>query len=978
VITPRATRLVRVADLQAFREAAIALARQGSPIDARQRLVVVPTRAAAAHLLRSVEDTLVGGDEASLLPDFVTPDEIVSRFADRLPGDRHQLTPAEREVLLGVACRAASDSGTPPPFQLRPGLIAAVLAFYDDLRRHRNDVDTFERLALATLEPGAAYDRGAERLVRQTRFLAAAFREFERCAVAAGVDEHALRRAILATAAERPIRHVVLTVSDRSVDPHGLLPADWDLLSRAPGLERLDVVVTDRTLAGPLHEQLHQLLPGIDEVRFEPDAEPCVPVLAVPSSGKVAYSARDREEEVAGFARRVKQLVRRGEVTSLDRVALVVHQPLPYVYVAREVLQGAGIPCQLFDALPLAAEPYSAALDSVFSCVSAAFARGPSVALLRSPHFRCESPDGERVTSGDIAALDAALSESGYLGDADALDRLLDAWKSSGHEGRRRRALLAGETLRRIVGHLRPLVASAPVSQHIDTLLTFLTAHESLPQAEDPWQARHLRARGAILGTLAALRDAYARFDATPAAFDQVAALVRRWIEGQTFAPRSGEAGVHVVDAASAPFGRFEHVQLAGLVEGEWPGRTARSIFYSSSILRDLGWSPESVRVEGARSAFADLVRLPSVRVAASTFLLEADALVTPSPFLDELEHAGVDCVEEPLADVRIFEYEALGLEAVVVDPPAEPMRTWAAFRRHAPPADDSRFRGSTSPHRAPAYSLSALERYQDCPFKFFASDVLRVQELPEDEEALSPRARGRFIHEVFQRFFEAWDARTGRAPITPERMEEARDVFAAAAEPLLGGLADADAALERARLFGSAISVGIADTALALEASSSGEVRERWLEYRFEGEFSLGVPGRHVPLKGVADRIDLLAGNRIRVIDYKTGSAPNPRRALQVPIYALCTQELLASRGGPPWQVEEAAYVAFSGKRSFVPVVKGGDDAAEPLAAARTRLFEVVDGIARGEFPPRPHDPMMCRYCAYPSVCRKDYVDDD
>ena len=77
VITPRATRLVRVADLQAFREAAIALACEGPPLDARDRLVVVPTRAAAAHLLRSLEDTLGRTGDAVLLPDFVTPDELV-------------------------------------------------------------------------------------------------------------------------------------------------------------------------------------------------------------------------------------------------------------------------------------------------------------------------------------------------------------------------------------------------------------------------------------------------------------------------------------------------------------------------------------------------------------------------------------------------------------------------------------------------------------------------------------------------------------------------------------------------------------------------------------------------------------------------------------------------------------------------------------------------------------------------------------
>jgi RecB family exonuclease len=174
--------------------------------------------------------------------------------------------------------------------------------------------------------------------------------------------------------------------------------------------------------------------------------------------------------------------------------------------------------------------------------------------------------------------------------------------------------------------------------------------------------------------------------------------------------------------------------------------------------------------------------------------------------------------------------------------------------------------------------------------------------------------------------------------------------------------------------VFGSALSVGIVDVVLGMEASRPGHVRERWLEHRLEGDFSLGDASRLVPLRGVADRVDLLDGNRLRVIDYKTGSAPERSRALQAPVYALCAQERLQERDGSQWVVDEALYLSFGGRKSMVRVATGDDP--EMLASARERLFSLVDRIAGGEFPPRPHDPMMCTYCAYPSVCRKDYVE--
>jgi ATP-dependent helicase/nuclease subunit B len=781
----------------------------------------------------------------------------------------------------------------------------------------------------------------------------------------------------------------VLTVTDESFEPYGMNPADWDLLTRIPRLEALDVVVTDRMLAGALHERIHRMLPGIEEVRRdETPLDRKLPVLVIPPGGGVVHVARDREEEVAGVARRVKRAVRQGTLNSPGQAALIVRQRLPYVYVAREVLRSAGVTCQMFDALPLVAEPFAAALDLVLSCVSTDFARVPAMALLRSPHFRFG-------TGRDVSALDRALAEAGYLGGVDSLERLLGVWRqaertpvqlkpatpfvtTSVTTSVAKRAISAGERLLALAQELLPLRSPAPVAEHLSVLSAFLLAHESSEVPEDALRARHLRARSAVLATLNALRDAYARFDSRPVSADDVAALVRRWLEGQTFAPLTGDDGVHLVDADSARFGEFADVHIAGLVEDEWPDRARRNIFYSPSVLRELGWPVESDRLAGARAAFADLLRLPTSRLAVSTFLLEADALVSPSPLIDEVEQSGLDSIEEDVQFQRVFDSEALYLDPIDATPLSAFAREWLGRRVRIADVPVHRFRGFTDPLAPRPYSLSAFERYQDCPFKFFAADVLRLEEVPEDESAMSPRARGRFIHEVFQRFFEAWDSRGGGA-ITSERLDEARALMVDVAEPLLARLPEADAALERARLFGSAISTGSVEIVLGHEAAAPVDVRERWLEYRLEGEFTLGsTDGKKVALRGVADRIDLLAENRLRVVDYKSGSAPNPSRALQVAIYALCAQERLRDRDGGSWPITEAVYLAFSGKRSQAHVVRPGDrDAEESLNAARTRLLGIVDRIARGEFPAQPQDEILCDFCAYTAVCRKDYVHD-
>ena len=145
---------------------------------------------------------------------------------------------------------------TPPPFHLRPGLLVEVLGLYDELRRLNHTVDRFERAAKDELERDADGDRGAARLLEQTRFLAATFRGYEeRMAASGGVDEHALRAALLQSTSPAPLRRVIVTVADRAGDLDGLWPADFDLLARLPALENVDIISTAAVLSAGFHDR---------------------------------------------------------------------------------------------------------------------------------------------------------------------------------------------------------------------------------------------------------------------------------------------------------------------------------------------------------------------------------------------------------------------------------------------------------------------------------------------------------------------------------------------------------------------------------------------------------------------------------------------------------------------------------------------------------------------------------------------------
>jgi RecB family exonuclease len=996
VITPRRTRLVRVPNLQAFRAALVLLSGSGR-VDVpslRAELVVVPTRSAARQLRRTLEDRLLLDARLSTaaiaLPDLVTRDQLYDALRRRLPDPPRWLTAFERDVILREATRDATAQGTAAPFALRPGLLVEVARFYDQLKRQSRTVSRFEELVGDMLSRDAEFDRGAEKMLQQTRFLAATFRAYEsRVALTGSCDEHGLRSRLLEQAAHDPVRRIIVTVADVNAEPEGLFPADFELLSRLPGLEELEIVATEATIESGFHQRIHEWLPGIEEVHARdlgeiPDSRQ--PQLAVPSAGTLAcpyFVSRDREEELLAVARRIKA-ERRGRAAArpLDRIGIVFSQPLPYLYLISTVFDDLGVPYQCADALPLAAEPFAAALDLVFALACSDFTRESIVELLRSPHFVFGGPGGSgEFGRASVAALNRALSDARYLGGLETLRRLHDAWserQTADGSPARGRAMPALATAVHLAGEIEPLLSRAAASSQIARLLEFVRAHVRPVLGSDDRSSRERRGRVAILDLLERLAAAHAAYGDEPCDITGLRSQVRQWIEAETFVLQSGDSGVQLVDSRAARYGDFDEFTLVGVIDSDWPRRSQRNIFYPSSVLAMLGWPAEKDRRAVDESGFIELLHSPSERVFVSTFTLEEEMVVEPSVLLDGLEQSGLSSVA--LADApaaRMSSEDALALAPIDLTPLGLEARRWADLRVSRSPLAAPEFHGQAGEQARRPLSVSAIETYLGCPFEFFVRHVLRLEEEPDDEEVLDPRRQGRFVHDVFCRFFQAWHA-AGHGSVNASNLASARIAFARTVEDCLAVLSGADAALERTRLLGSSVAAGLGDVVLRMEAERPVPVVTRLLEHSLDGEFTFeSARGpRSFALRGRADRLDLLEDGTFRLIDYKLGRPPNRAYALQLPIYALCAEAQLNGSGGylgRRWSLGEAAYIAFAGPKRVVPLFPSGADRRQVLADAQERLFAAVDAIWRGEFPASPADVTKCSHCRYAAVCRRD-----
>jgi len=124
------------------------------------------------------------------------------------------------------------------------------------------------------------------------------------------------------------------------------------------------------------------------------------------------------------------------------------------------------------------------------------------------------------------------------------------------------------------------------------------------------------------------------------------------------------------------------------------------------------------------------------------------------------------------------------------------------------------------------------------------------------------------------------------------------------------------------------------------------------------ERGFEIAVEG--VRVRGRMDRVDRIAGERVTIVDYKTGKPRTQRHAdesLQLSIYAIAAQE--------KWKYLPERLV-FYNVADNSEVVSSRDD--EDLREARERVVQVAEQIQAGFFEPRPG--FHCQWCEYRSLC--------
>lgn len=279
-------------------------------------------------------------------------------------------------------------------------------------------------------------------------------------------------------------------------------------------------------------------------------------------------------------------------------------------------------------------------------------------------------------------------------------------------------------------------------------------------------------------------------------------------------------------------------------------------------------------------------------------------------------------------------------------------------------------------------YSVSALQNYAYCPYRFLLAAMYRLEPLEEPEplERMDPLTKGSLFHAVLAEFFRAVQKRDMALPATP--LESVLEVLD---ETL------ARVAAEYAEKLAPAVErvwqdeIASIRTDLRIWANNFAQT-PGWQPWLFEFAFGLPDAPGHDPnsvrdpvtidgrftLRGAVDLVERRPGGSVlRVTDHKTGKNRSERgsivgggRQLQPVIYSLAVE---AATGGT---VESARFSYCTTAGGFTEHTVRIDERSRNMGI---EALEIIDrAVELGMLPPAPAE-RACRFCDFLPVCGPD-----
>jgi len=734
------------------------------------------------------------------------------------------------------------------------------------------------------------------------------------------------------------------------------------------------------------------------------DAEP-----GAPGGGLTLLRSAGVRGEAEAIGAEVAKLLAAGAEEA--EIAIVLRDPVRRGPLLAEVLESYGIAAALEAELPVGG---TATGGTLLALLAAEFGNGRASDLL----LYMRGPSG--ISPSTVDWFERALRRGRVQSAAAALDLWASQDRELPHDLARIREAAARSPaeLAATVGRLAATMASRPLRGDGDG------AHPA------PGEGVELRAAAEIASSLAELSE-LGQLSPAPGQLAEAIATLRFRVWSGPVAGR-----VRIADPYRLRAGRFDHVFVASLQDGEFPRRDlGGDPFLSERQRSELGLDPRRDTEAEERYLFYTCISLPRERLFLSYRESDENGAATArSPLLDDVRRLlsppppedGPDPAEESISRTR----DLTDVVHPISEAPSEEelARAVAAHGRDAGPAAasmaidrEARERlgarimaagRAEAAARAPgplanpaaieslaavgAYGGTTLEEFDVCSYRWFAGHELDPQPL---DPVPDPLVQGGLMHAALERLYKE---RPGGDPLPrpaslPGWIERGRAVLAEICAERELGEHPAERAMARRveRLLARF---------LAEEAARETGGFEPWLlEAAFGEQEGSERPALEIDgwgLHGAIDRVDRAPDGSALVLDYKLSGRVTPREKLeekaklQLQLYLLAVAEHWGAgvvgglyhplRGTSVRRPRGAVLESVAGALASYRLYDGDlvDEAGLEglLAEARERAGAIVARMRAGDIRrdpgPRPglRDHDVCpAYCQFAPICRRD-----
>ncbi len=485
--------------------------------------------------------------------------------------------------------------------------------------------------------------------------------------------------------------------------------------------------------------------------------------------------------------------------------------------------------------------------------------------------------------------------------------------------------------------------------------------------------------------------------------------------------PKISKEAITVCSADLVPNRRYKVIIMAGLNEGEFPRRSDQAGFLSRDEVRK--WLSYGIDIENPRhhqsfepSLYESLVERASDKLCQSCPMHEMSGEeLMPSFFLTRGDEAVA----------RQITFRAPRVEALRAPTSAQEFGAgwlWLSGRRamenldKLPPSVRQFLAGlelpfatvqaRTEARRGPfgelngklteqvglglisvktpeMWSVSKLNDYGKCPFRFWVSHMLKIAPVEEPELGLDSRLLGEVYHKALEFFY--LELQSQSLSILDSNHGRVQTIFEQSIELAIGWL-------EQSRKFRRTDFWQYEKQEISFRlrrffakekeraARNNGEFVPTYFEKGFgfrDGDsapaLTLRTNGTEIKMHGRVDRIDIAADGRVKVIDYKSSSGAISKREtlagrnMQLPVYAMAVQHAILANGNT--QVKSGQFLSFSSGEQIGQI--DFQDGEDYIGLTQNYIGEFVSAIKGGDFSVNPSSPDSCKHCDHKQLCR-------